>query len=144
MRGLHDGPRAACASVSDVRVVSVVGSSQGGHANESDGPAAARGGIAGGTCAPPPARFARLLEAEARVCARLADEQRAASGEPDGAPLAYPLPPELARELLLEEGEDVEGEAEEGEEATAIDLDEGSESDDHDHHAAPGSGEEEQ
>ena len=65
--------------------------------------------------APLPARFGRLIEMEALVCRRLADEQGAvlaAGGGADPAPLdlSGELAADLARSLLLEEEEEEEEE----------------------------------
>ena len=86
--------------------------------------------------APLPARFGRLIEMEALVCRRLADEQGAvlaAGGGADPAPLdlSGELAADLARSLLLEEeeGEEARGEEAGGEEAGGEEADGGGESD---------------
>ena len=81
--------------------------SGGGSSGAGAGAGAGSGADAG---APLPARFGRLIEMEALVCRRLADEQGAvlaAGGGADPAPLdlSGELAADLARSLLLEEEE---------------------------------------
>ena len=109
-RTVHDGPRAACVWVSAVRIVDA----QSGRCVGGGDDAEAAGGNGGG-CAPPPARFGRLLEMEAAVCSRLADEQRAAAcaaAAAGGGGGLEALPEELARQLLVDPGDEAEVEEE--------------------------------